>query len=503
MSRTSSKFSRAQVIEQLWEQACLDYLLHEPQRQIKAGILSDSNKISIVLCSRRLGKTFLMCTMAIEACLAKSNAVVKYAFPKANMAKKMIHPVMRQILEDCPRHLKPEYVSSEKLYRFPNGSEMQLSGTDAGGFDNLRGGNSDLNVIDESGYCDDLTYGVRSVMAPSARLTGGRTIMVSTPSKKLDHEFIQNWVNPYMAEGRVKVFTIFDNPQLNEKSIKEAMDEYPDGDRDPMFRREYLCEITRGTDNTILPSLTSEIEKAIVRDDYVRPIYYTPYVSVDIGGTDLTFFTFGYHDYLSATLVIEDEIVADGTVNTAILADMVREKERQLWSNPIDRSPIPPYLRIADNNNIIFVNDLQRLHGLMFVRTKKDNLEAAINALDMDIMQQKIIIHPRCKTLLYHMKFAEWNKNRTKFKQMKDSSDTKDKIRGGHADGLAALIYMHRNIIRTYNPYPANYGSTTGPNAFHSPNTQHNTPVVGNSNVSSELVNQLKTMMGLGKKKSP
>lgn len=448
----------------LWEKGILDWKLTPPQKDIKKGIIDDDNKISVVLCARRLGKTYLMCTMAVEECLRRPNAIVKYAFPKQVAAKKMLLPVMRKVLEDCPPHLKPEYMTADKVFRFPNGSEIQISGTDNGNIENLRGGDSHLNIVDEAGFCYDLTYGVRSVLGPTTKITKGRTILVSTPSRSENHDFIVDWVLPYQAEQRIRTYTIYDNPQFNAEAIAEALSEYPDGAKDPMFRREYLCEIIRDSDKTILPSFTSTAEKEIVRDDFVIPVFKDCYVSLDPGGTDLTGVLFGYYDYLNATLVIIDEIAVDGNTNTQILAEMIREKEKLHWTNPIDKSVNEPYKRVSDVNNAILLTDLQKLHNLTFTKTKKDKKQAAINALDVAIMKRELIIHPRCQHLLYHMKFAEWNKNQNEFIRLKDSPS--GKIRGGHCDLLDCLIYMHRNVIKSHNPYPSDYGKDISPNNF-------------------------------------
>lgn len=458
--------TREEAIEALWEQGVLDWKLTEPQKQIKKGILEDVNKTSVVLCSRRLGKTYLVLSMATEICIKKPFAIVKYAFPKQNMAKKMLMPVFRKLFDDCPDHIKPEFMVAEKVWRFPNGSEIQISGTDNGGFDNLRGGDADLCIVDEAGFCDDLTYGVRSVLSPSTKITKARTILVSTPSRHESHEFIQEWVLPYQSEDRIKVFTIYDNPNFNAEAIKEAEEEYPLGTQDPMFRREYLCEIIRSADNTILPSFNSEAEREIVTDDYTRPVYFDPYVSFDIGGVDLSALLFGFYDYENARLVIEDEIVVDGTTNTEILAQMIHEKEKKLWENPLDKSQIPPFMRVIDTNNKILATDLLKLHGLLFSPVKKDKKQAAINSLDVAIARRELVIHPRCVHLIYHMKMAEWNKAQTDFKRLKDTPG--GKIRGGHADCLAALIYLHRSVIKSHNPFPAGYNVPTGSNYFKS-----------------------------------
>lgn len=462
----SKEVSREQAIEALWEAGVLDWKLTQPQKLIKKGIIEDSSKISVVMCARRLGKSYLALTMAIETCLQQPDSIVKYVFPKQKAAKKNILPIMKSILEDCPKHLRPVFMAADLLYKFPNGSELQMAGSDNGNIENIRGGNSSLNIVDEAGFCDDLTYAVRSVLAPTTKLTQGRTILVSTPSRYEDHEFIQDWALKYQAEGRIRVFTIFDNPQFTEAIINDALDDYPDGEKDPGFRREYMCEIVRSADTSILPSFTSEVENVIVREDYERPVFYDAYVSMDIGGRDLTAIVFGYYDYLNATTVIEDELIFGKEVNTKAVADAIRNKEKELWINPIDQSLVPPYMRVADNNNLIMLTDLQRDHGLTFIPTRKDNREAAINALDVALSQHKVVIHPRCKHTLYHMKFARWDKQRRNFLKVKDSPS--GQIKGGHADALAAIIYLHRNIIKSKNPYPAGYGDVSGSNVFRS-----------------------------------
>ena len=463
--QTKQQTEKEKAIAKLWELGVLDFLLTPPQKDIKKGILEDDNKISVVLCARRLGKTFLMCTLAIEECLRKPNVVVKYAFPKSVAAKKMLMPVMRKVLESCPEHLKPEYMVAEKVFRFKhNNSEIQISGTDNGNIENLRGGDSNLNIVDEAGFCSDLSYGVRSVLGPTTKITKGRTILVSTPSRSENHEFISDWVLPYKAENRIRIYTIYDNPQFNQEAIQEALSEYPDGANDPSFRREYLCEIIRDANKTILPSFTEQKEKAIVTDKYERPVFCDRYTALDIGGVDLTAVLFGYYDYKQATLVIEREFICDGTTNSSILADKIKEIERELWTNPIDNSVLAPYMRISDNNNKILLTDLQKLHGLSFSCTKKDNKQAAINSLDVTIQQELIIIHPSCVHTIFHAKYAEWNSNQTAFKHMKDSPS--GKIRGGHADALDALLYMHRSIVRSHNPFPSGYGEQHGPSIF-------------------------------------
>lgn len=459
--------SKEKAIELLWEAGELSWKLRGVQKDIREQVLNDTNAISVIVAGRRTGKSHTMLLIATEYCLKKKNAIVKIACPKQRMVKTIIRPIMRTICDDCPRHLMPEWKEADKIYVFPStNSEIHVAGTDNENVESLRGSYADLVILDEACYMSQLEYITRNVVSPMLKTRNGRMILASTPSRDSNHPFITQYMEPYKAEGRTKVYTVFDNPNFDERIIKEIIDEYPLGKEDPSFKLEYLCQVDRDVSNCILPSFTQDVENLMVKSDYVRPVYYDPYVSFDIGGVDLTAILFGYYDYENACLVIEDELIADGSTNTEILAAQIKEKERTLWENPLDKSQIEPYMRVIDTNNKILATDLLKLHGLLFTPVKKDKKQAAINALDVAIARRQIVIHPRCTHLLYHMKFAMWNNAQTDFKKLKDSPS--GKIRGGHADALAAMIYMHRSVIKSKNPFPSGYNVPTGSNYFKS-----------------------------------
>lgn len=491
MSKIAENLSRTQAIEKLWEAGELSWKLKGIQKDIREQVLNDVNSISVIVAGRRTGKSHTMMLIATEFCLKRKNAIVKVACPKQKMVKTIIKPIMRIICEDCPSWLRPEWREADKLYYFPQtGSELHIAGTDNDNVENLRGGYADLIILDEASYMDDLPYITRNVVSPMLKTRkDSRLIIASTPSRDSNHPFITEYMLPYIAEGRTKVYTIYDNPNFDEKVIQDTMNEYPLGKDDPAFKLEYLCEVIRDASMSILPSFNHDAELAIVDENYKRPAYFDPYVSFDIGGVDLSAVLFGYYDYENATLVIEDEIVTDGSTNTEVLAGLIKEKETTLWSNPIDKSPIPPYKRVIDTNNKILATDLLTLHQLLFTPVKKDNKQAAINALDVAIARRQLKIHPRCIHLIYHMKMAEWNKAQTDFKKIKDSPS--GKIRGGHADCLAALVYMHRSVIKSHNPYPAGYGNIQGSNVFSS---------IKNQQVTSELADFVKKLIKVNKK---
>lgn len=124
-----------------------------------------------------------------------------------------------------------------------------------------------------------------------------------------------------------------------------------------------------------------------------------------------------------------------------------------------------PYLRVADNNNLILLNDLQVSHGINFVPIPKDNSDAALNHMRMLIKQRKIVINPRCKTLIFHLQNAIWNKTRTSYQRSQDN---------GHFDAVDSLKYLCRGYQPNKNPYPAHYQFGTTADVFFSPNQPEN-----------------------------
>jgi uncharacterized protein with NRDE domain len=184
---------------------------------------------------------------------------------------------------------------------------------------------------------------------------------------------------------------------------------------------------------------------------------------MDIGGSDLTVVLFAFYDFMGGRTVIQDELVFGRRMLTDELAYAINEKEKELWTHPVSGEKTTNILRIADNNNIILLNDLSAKHQLTFIPTAKDNKMAALNNMRVHIKTGKVIIHPRCKVLISHLSGAIWNRSRTDFARSADK---------GHYDGVSALSYLIRNINLTKNPYPANYKYMGQENIFFVENAQ-------------------------------
>lgn len=482
------------AIAKLWEMGDLTYKLKGIQRDMRNAVYNSKGKNTVFLCARRTGKSFTMCTVAVEYCIRKPNQVVKLIFPKKKDARNVAKSHMVDILSDCPPHLKPEYRTQDNEYVFPNGSLIQMAGTDAGSAESVRGSAAHLILLDEAGFHDytEFTYIVRSILMPTLLTTKGKMIMASTPSKQGDHPFMVEYVAAARAQGVLIEYDIYSNPLITPEDIEEIIDEYPGREEDPAFKREFLLVSEPDNDSMVIPEFNKQVKKDIVKESPL-PAYYDCYVSGDPAVGDLTGILFAYYDFMRKKIVIMDELVLGGKgeeqLTTQDIADGIYRKERTLFSNPLTGEKYTPHKRIMDNNNPILINDLHKQHGLRFIATKKDNKEQQINNVRMMIRRGDIEIHPRCKNLIYHLETARWKIRKSDGKRVgyERVSGTMDrKLKGHHADLVDALVYLVRNVNQNKNPFPEGF-DFYGQDNYHIPEEKSGT---------DSLKSIFKTIMG-------
>lgn len=439
--------------DQLWRMGDLVWKLDSCQRGLYNFYQENKNKTIVVNASRRLGKSYFLLTVALERCLRFPNSIIKYIQPTREMIRDNLNPDFELMLEDCPLDIRPVFKTQGNVWLFPNGSRINVAGTDGKNYNKLRGGNADLCIVDEAGFCSDLKHIINSILIPLTTITKGRIILSSTTPTEPDHEF-----NEYMEYAELNSYlirkTIMDaiedckhdlNPRITEEVVGDIIKSLPGGVNSDAFRTEYLCQRIHNSSDAVLPEWDEEMQKDCIVN-WPRPIFYDRYVAMDIGFVDLTVALFGYWDYDHSVLVIEDEYVQkQGT--TRQLAEGIKEKETALWTNRLTGEQESPYKRVSDNN-LIVINDLIMEHKLFFAATEKHEKLTYISALRTMISQRQVMINPRCKTLISHMKSASWTKDRKDFKRSPD---------GAHYDGVSAILYLSRNLDKTRNPYPSGY----------------------------------------------
>lgn len=451
----------------------LTYKLKGIQREMRDSVYKSKGKKTVYLASRRIGKSFTMCVIATEFCVKQPDRIVKLIFPKKKDAQQVARSHFKQVLADCPPSLKPTWKEQDKTFYFPNGSEIQMAGTDGGSAESVRGSAAHLILLDEAGFHDynDFEYIVQSILMPTLLTTKGKMIMASTPSKEPDHPFMSKYLPQAKAEGHLIEYDIYANPMITPDMIDEIADEYPLGKDDPAFKREFLLISEADNDMMVIPDFDKTVQKDIVVTSEM-PECFDAYVSGDPAVGDLTGILFGYYDFLRDKLVILDELVMGGEgekqLTTEDIAHGVQRKEKTLFMNALTGEVKEPYLRIMDNNNPILINDLFKEHGLRFIPTKKDGKREQVNKVRMMIRKGRIEINPRCKNLIYHLETTRWKKlkNGTMTDKFDRSKGIHKKYKGHHGDLVDALIYMVRNVQFNKNPYPKDWNALKGANVF-------------------------------------
>jgi hypothetical protein len=454
-SKQNNKLNPKLAKEIAWRRGMLSWLLDKSQQDLYQLFHNNDKRIHTWLLARRSGKTHSLAVLSIEYCIKHKNSIIKFVAPTKMQVERFIRPLIRQILETCPEDLKPEFRVKDSTYFFPNGSELQLCGAEGGNIESIRGGFAHIAIIDEAQDVSDLSYSVNSVLLPTTLTTGGKILLSGTPPKDMDGEFI-DFVEMCEAQGTLIRKTIYENPRLTPKDIQDLKDAMG-GEQSESFQRECLVKIIKDSSRSVIPEFDEEKIKTIVRE-VKRPPFFDAYVGMDFGYKDLTAVLFGYYDFQNHAVVFEDEITINGDkLYLEKLGYDILSKERQLWTNEFSGEIQKPKKRVADNN-LIAINEIRRStkYQCLFDPVDKTMKHAALNLVRSLINNNQIIIHPRCTTLIQHLKNARWASTTNK--------DTFARsLENHHYDLVDCCAYIVKSIDFSRNPFPKNYGSDVNP----------------------------------------
>lgn len=450
----------AEAREALWRAGDLSYLLHETQETMRKAIALSPAEVYVINCARRLGKSFLACSLAIEQCLQVPGSQVRYAAPTAKAVRKIVTPNMRKILADCPVSCRPQWNMQDGTWAFPNGSEIHVAGVNNGHADDLRGVESHLCLVDEAGFVkrggdtereagdddaqDELEYLVDEVLMPQLLTTDGRIVLLSTPPRTPAHSFI-GYCTKAEAERAYSRFTLYDAKHIPRDRIERFIAK-AGGPTANKVRREYFAEFVVDETRAVLPEF-SKNETAIV-EARERPKHFVPIIVGDIGYHDHSFIGFGYHDFRAGIDYVEEEYVVKRTLardmDAAATAIAVA-----LWGERLAatarRFADAPAQVIAELNGP--ERSAEQWSGIAKTQTDGTFLVAATNDLRTRLGAESpsVRIHPRCTRLRAHARNAVWKTPGKDYERMAGY---------GHFDGVAMLTYFVRMVDRHTNPFP-------------------------------------------------
>lgn len=446
------------LLDAAWRGGHLDFLLTPSQQRLHEKIRKWQRKHFRhgrefgIDSSRRWGKSAELLTLMLEDGQAHRDWQMVYVAPTMDQVTDIVLPLFHTLTMSCPPNIRPKWWKSEKAFEFCTGSRVKLVGLDTNP-DAARGTGKDMIFLDEAGFFDSLEYLLRSILDP--QMLGrqhARTIAASTPPVTPSHYWSTTFIPDCISAGAHDRRTLDDADQYDVEEIETFWQKA--GGRDSVTaRREYGAEHITDDSLAIVPEFR-DAEARIVKEVPI-PAWRDCYVSLDPGFHDLSACLFGYWDFVEARLVIEDEFAAP-RLNSADLANEIKRVERLRWEGVRRRGPAgsydtkpQPYLRVADRD-LRLIADLYKDHGLAFIPTQKEGrlfLETAVNQVRVAIQTERIIIHPRCKKLIAHLRHGVWKKINRDFGREDDKGM-------GHFDLIAALVYMQRNVQKKRNPVP-------------------------------------------------
>lgn len=432
-----------EILEYWWATGNLRGLLFDHQIPMYDLQRHNETMTTVFHCSRRLGKSAVDLVLGIEECAQSNGAIARFAALTQKSVEEIIKPIMASLTRFAPPRFRPTWHSSGR-YVFPHrpNSQFVVAGVDMN-IDRLRGNASDIFLLDESGFYKDLEYVIKDVVLPQfLTRPRGKLVLSSTSPKTPAHPFVSRMEKAKEENAYIKLTIYDDSRPYVIARIPEYMKE-SGGETSTTWRREYLCEIIIDHDAALVPEFSKpEIERKTVQD-WELPEYFFPYTFIDLGYTDNAAAVYGYTDFKNGRRVVVDEFLV-ANENSKKIGDAVRAQEQRIWreykAHKIRRYADGQPLTIADFNEV---------YDLPVTKVAEDTVEAKINRVRIDLMEGRLIIHPRCVNLIRQLKYGIWD----------DAHKKMARVQGfGHFDLLSALTYFCMNTTLQENPYPERHG---------------------------------------------
>ena len=393
--------------------------------------------IFVVDSTRRWGKTFWCAMLVHMDAMSGPNRIIRYVAPTKLHGRQFVAPAFAWLFAQLPADVRPKFVLQDSTWIWPNGSVCHLGSAETMSDVEAQVGTAcHLAVLDEAGKVrsDLLKHLVRSVLRAQFLTTGGNIVVASTPAISAAH-YLTELVAEAEANNTLARYTIDDCDHV---SIHEREKMIADlgGRQSTEVRRELYCEHVTERTRLIVPEWM-DVEAECLLERPV-PDFKDWYVVGDLGFEDLSVVLFAWYDFAKHQIVIEDEIAMHQESGLAV-GYAVKEKEASLGiTNP---------KRFADGTAQLLA-DLASTRfgpGLPFGLPPKDDSDAAVNAMRMHIQRKHVVINPRCKVLLSHLRYGIWNARRSDFERQDGF---------GHWDAIDALTYLLRVVNWKRNPAP-------------------------------------------------
>lgn len=415
---------------------------------------------------RRFGKSFIALVDLLEYLLQAPGRRAAYLGPFRQQLRSIVPYNLNRLLKTCPHYMRPKEKGERYIFQnptWPKGSEPSILSY-FGVNDNpdaSRGAGTGRIVLDEVRDMQRLEYLMKSVLVYQLMdfQDDARVLMITTPPDSMDHPFIKEFVPQAMARGRHMVIRGSENKDFTRRDIDFLTSEglVLPGSID--WEREVECRHVSDPEKLIVPEWVGHNGALIAEVE--RPGAFLPHIVLDGGWEDATHVLFGYPDFRNQRLVIEDEIW--GThITIGEIARRTRRRHQDLYSETSH------FLKTAMISDVppLTLNTLNADYHFNFEAAAAHDPGATLSKLRVGIGQKRVLIHPRCKHLIYQLDNGTWKEDR----EGKRTGFVRSP-QLGHCDGIMALAYLFDKARWRRNPYPTVIHSD--PDVFRRPEPAH------------------------------
>jgi enamine deaminase RidA (YjgF/YER057c/UK114 family) len=390
---------------------------------------------------RQWGKSRMGCVMSLEECLRAANTNVIYITDTKTHAEQIVIPLMNQLLEDCPKHLRPKFSRERRSYEFHNGSTLTILGLDFDGLDKVRGVRARFVFIDEAAFQEQIKEALATIL-PVLSTVGGFCLLATTPPSMPGHPFFSVYES-LLQLGAVVRIPLDQNPDAT-PAMRRAAEQYRKLLGDAAYAREWLCDMSGvGDDSIVFPEWVA-VRQRVVQQVKDLPPRCDHYIGWDIGGRDWDAFCFATWDHEKGRLVVQGELFLRAD-SIGDMAAKVKAKIAELeWEKNGGR-----ILMFADHNNKHLVNEFGRTYGLRFLPTAKPEKVAQIQEIKSLMQDGELFIVPDCAVLIRTMERARFDRTHKGFLRAEQADLEKMGLLPiGHCDMIDALVYTAVNVRR-------------------------------------------------------
>jgi len=407
----------------------INFILHPKQKEVAKS----AARFRCLVGGRRFGKSSLALALAIAFCVENKEAKVWIIAPTYQQAKDIFWRSSEKIPFWTREFARANYPvkknDSELLLQFPNGSLLQLKGSDRE--DTLRGSGLDFVILDEMASMKPNVW--KEIIFPSLLDSGGKAMFISTP-RGYNH-FYNLFLKGKRNENDWESFqyTSYQNPYIDKAFLDQAK---ADSD-EQTFAQEYLAEFHKYY-GLVYPEFDRKTH--VIQPTELDP-GWTYGVGIDRGLTNPSGVVFCAIDP-DDNFFVYDEIYATNLISEQ-LVDQVNQKAGHYLTYKFCDPSAADFMATALDKGMFITpatkeGDLSQwvLNGIAKVKAKLKIQEGT--------GKPKLFVFNHCKNLINEFQQYRWLE---KSNQALSERDKPDKNYGfDHLlDGLRYLIGSYKN----------------------------------------------------------